>query len=360
MGVMASGEWLTDDDVARAGGDGRWTRAPSLLGNWITRDGSPGPTGDGGFPAEPGRYHLYAAWNCPWAHRALLARVVRGLEDAIAVSFVRPERTDQGWVFDRDGDFRDRVSGLASLHRVYACGCPGYSGRVTVPLLTDLHTGRIVSNESADIVRMLGEPFDYLVPDAPDLYPPIAREAVDVWNDLVHRHLNNGVYRAGFAMSQEAYEEAVAGVFAMLDAIEKGLGEADFLCGSSPTEADWRLLPTLVRFDVGYAYAFKCNLRLIRDYPRISAYAERLLATPGVRATVRPDIYRLGYHSRSKARNPHGIVPLGPRDYLGGVVGTYTETDRSDGSNVRPSKKVSTVSEAVAPATGKPLTVPLT
>ena len=312
MGISVEGVWWTDDDLARADTDLRKTHVPTELRHWVTADGSPGPTGDGGFKAEAGRYHLYVAWNCPWAHRTLLLRTVKGLRDAISVSVTTPARNDQGWVFDAEGEYSDRLFGSAALHEIYSRGAPGFSGRVTVPVLFDKATGRIVNNESADIVRMLNGAFADVGPHSPDMYPQELRPEIEVWNALIHQDLNKGVYRAGFATSQDAYELAAATVFKTLDLIEGQLAEAPYLCGDRPTEADWRLLPTLVRFDVGYYSAFKCNLHRIADYSHLSAYVRRLADVPGVRETIKPDIYRRGYYSRSDARNPFGIVPVGP------------------------------------------------
>lgn len=313
MGTMIAGVYHTDDDLTRTRADGEWQRARSVLRNWVTADGAPGPTGNGGFTAERDRYHLYAAWNCPWAHRALLARVVKRLEEVISVSYAAPRRTDQGWVFDPDSGYPDTLLGVAALHEVYARGAERYTGRVTVPVLWDRATGRIVSNESADIVRMLNTAFDGLSDGpAPDLYPEAFRGEIDRWNDLIYPTLNNGVYRAGFASTQSAYDTAVGEVFATLDEIETRLAENAFLCGDALTEADLRLFPTLARFDVAYHGAFKCNRRRIVDHPNLWAYARKLYAMPGISETVDFAIYRRGYFSPSAKRNPHGIVPAGP------------------------------------------------
>ncbi len=312
MGVMIEGKWHRDDDVARVDKDGAWQRSASTVRNWLTKDGSPGPTGVGGFPAEAGRYHLYAAWNCPWAHRGLLIRVLKGLEDLITVSYAAPRRSDQGWVFDADAGYADDLYGSASLHELFSKGVEAYTGRVTVPVLWDKQTGRMVSNESADIVRMLNSAFDRLAPAGPDFYPEDLRMLIDLWNDRIYSTLNNGVYRAGFAGSQESYEEAAALVFETLDAIEIQLGKTPYLTGDRLSEADIRLFPTLARFDVAYFGAFKCNLRRLIDYSDLWAYARRFYAMPGVAGTVNFDIYRRGYNSPSPQRNPHGIVPLGP------------------------------------------------
>jgi glutathionyl-hydroquinone reductase len=311
VGLMIDGLWHTDEGV-RARQDGSWQRTPSILLNWVTPDGAPGPTGRGGFPAAANRYHLYVAWNCPWAHRALLTRTLKGLEQAIPISVVAPRRTDDGWVFAPAAGYTDDLFGASALSEIYARSEPDYTGRVTVPVLWDTEQGRIVSNESADIVRMLGSAFDGVGANGRDFYPLALRPAIDAWNDRIHRDLNNGVYRAGFAESQAAYDEAVAGVFETLDAIEEQLGSSHYLAGDHLSEADIRLFPTLARFDVGYWSAFKCNLRRLIDYPCLWDYARTIYRLPGVAETVHFDIYRRGYHSPSPKRNPHGIVPLGP------------------------------------------------
>lgn len=298
MGVMIDGVYHLDDPGPDTTQGGEFKRAAANIRNWISRDGP--------FMPESGRYHLYAAWNCPWAHRALLARTVLGLEDTITVAYARPRRTDQGWVFDKDGEYSDPVLGIRAVHEVYSRHTPPYTGRLTVPVLWDKVTGRIVSNESADIVRMLGS-FG-----GRDLYPKKHREEIDAWNERIYGTVNNGVYRAGFARTQSAYDVAVREVFQTLDAIELHLTDNEWLVGSRFTEADLRLFPTLARFDVAYHYAFKCNIRRLVDYPALWAYARRIYAMPGVAETVRFEIYKRGYFSPSELRNPLGIVPAGP------------------------------------------------
>lgn len=298
MGVMIDGTYHAEDPGPDAKEGGEFKRTASKIRDWISVEGP--------FTPDPGRYHLYVAWNCPWAHRALLARVVLGLQDAITVSYARPQRTDQGWVYDDEGEYSDAELGVRAVHEVYARQNPGYTGRLTVPVLWDRVSGQIVSNESADIVRMLG------LLGGPDLYPLAHRSQIDVWNDRIYPTVNNGVYRAGFARTQEAYDRAVLEVFETLDAIEAHLSKHDWLAGDVFTEADLRLFPTLARFDVAYHYAFKCNLRRIVDNPSLWAYARRIYAMPGVAETVRFDVYKKGYFSPSELRNPLGIVPKGP------------------------------------------------
>ncbi|MHA1554427.1 MAG: glutathione S-transferase family protein, partial [Alphaproteobacteria bacterium] len=304
--------YRTEGTMAHTDPNGEWRRARSVVRNWITPDGSAGPTGDGGFKAEPGRYHLYVAWNCPWAHRTLLARILKGLEAQISISIARPRRTDQGWVHDSTGEYVDPLYGVAALHEAYQRTVAGYTGGVTVPLLVDRQSGSAVSNESADIVRMLNGAFGSLSEGSADLYPDDLAGEIDRWNERIYRTVNNGVYRAGFASTQSAYEEAAQEVFDAFDAIDRQLGETRYLTGDQFTEADLRLFPTLVRFDVAYHYAFRCNLRKISDYAHLWPYARAIYQMPGVAQTVKFDIYKRGYFSPSEKRNPLGIVPIGP------------------------------------------------
>lgn len=291
MGLMLDGKYLIDDPAPDTSASGQFERARSTL-----RD--PIPKG-----ATPSRLHLFAAWNCPWAHRALLMRAVLGLDD-ISVSYALPRRTDQGWVFEDEP-----LLGATAMHQVYATGADAYTGRVTVPVLWDRETGRIINNESADIVRALGDAF------APGhMCNPDNVEAITRWNDLIYPTLNNGVYRAGFARTQGAYDKAVAEVFATLDQIENQVAQTRYLTGPALSEADIRLFPTLARFDVAYHSAFKCNLRRLIDYRNLWAYARDIYQTPGVAETVKFDVYRKGYHSPSELRNPLGIVPVGPQN----------------------------------------------
>ncbi|WP_299480276.1 glutathione S-transferase C-terminal domain-containing protein [uncultured Roseibium sp.] len=311
MGLLVDGTWdpdATGDTVA----SDRFERSRAQIRNWVTEDGSAGPSGDPGFKAESGRYHLYVAWNCPWAHRTLLMRALKGLQPHVPISVLAPKRTEDGWVFDPDNGYLDTLSGASALHEVYSAGTDTYTGRVTVPVLWDTKSGRLVSNESAEIIRMFNEAFQGISENKADFYPADLRNVIDDWNGFIYPKLNNGVYRAGFARSQSAYEEGVKGVFEALDRIEKTLESGQWLLGDTLTEADVRLFPTLARFDVAYWSAFKCNQRRLIDYPKLWAYARRFYALPGVAETVKLDIYRRGYHSRSDARNPHGIVPLGP------------------------------------------------
>ena len=298
MGVMIDGTYHVEDPGPDTTQGGAFKRAASNIRNWITPEGP--------FTPDPGRYHLYVAWNCPWAHRALLARTIHGLTDEFSVAYARPRRTDQGWVYDTDGSFSDPVLDVQAIHQGFARQTPGYTGRLSVAVLWDKQTEQIVSNESADIVRMLG------AFGGPDLYPEPHRSEVDAWNARIYATVNNGVYRAGFARTQEAYDLAVNELFETLDAIEAHLAEHDWLVGDTFSEADLRLFPTLARFDVAYHYAFKCNIRRLTDYPALWSYARRVYLMPGVAETVRFDIYKQGYFSPSELRNPLGIVPAGP------------------------------------------------
>ncbi len=312
--MLVDGKWVENwQPVQATDAKGGFVRQVSSFRNWVTVDGSPGPTGEGGFRAEAGRYHLYVALICPWASRTLIARKLKGLEDAVSVSVVEPALSDEGWRFgDYPGANRDTLNGATYLHEIYTRAEPHFTGRATVPVLWDRERGTIVNNESADILRMFNAGFGTLARNAVDLYPEARREAIDALNALIYPRLNNGVYRAGFATTQLAYEEAFADVFGMLDELEARLSAGGpFLLGAAVTEADIRLFVTLVRFDAAYNGLFKCNLRRLADYPALSAYLVRFLALPGVRGTVNVDHIKRGYYS-IKALNPNRIVPVGP------------------------------------------------
>lgn len=312
--MLVNGKWMADWQPVQAKDEkGGFVRQTSSFRNWVTPDGSAGPTGEGGFEAEADRYHLYVALICPWASRTLIGRKLKKLEKVISLSVVEPALTDQGWRFgDYPGANRDDVNGVTYMHELYTRADPDISGRATVPVLWDKKRGTIVNNESADILRMMNSGFGALADETVDLYPAGLREEIDALNARIYPALNNGVYRAGFATTQEAYEEAFVGVFAMLDELEEKLGDGrDFLSGERFTEADIRLFVTLVRFDAAYYGLFKCNLRRIADYPALSAYTARVLAIPGIRETVNIDHIKKGYYS-VKALNPTGIVPVGP------------------------------------------------
>jgi putative glutathione S-transferase len=273
----------------------------------VTADGS------SGFPAAPGRYHLYVSRACPWAHRTIIVRRLKGLEDVVSASVVDPVRDERGWAFtEGPGHGPDALNGFAFLAEAYRRSDPDFAGRVTVPVLWDRVTGQIVSNESADIVRMLNAEFDAWGDAAVDLYPPDLRDEIDRVNDVVYRTVNNGVYRAGFATTQEAYEEAFALLFATLDDLDRRLASQRYLTGERVTEADWRLFTTLVRFDAVYALHFKCNLRRILDYPSLWPYLRDLYQVPGVAETVDFDHIERHYYLTHTSINPTGIVPAGP------------------------------------------------
>jgi glutathionyl-hydroquinone reductase len=311
MGMLVDGVWDPEATGASVSSD-RYERSKAQIRNWVTLDGSAGPTGKAGFKAESGRYHLFVAWNCPWAHRTLLMRALKGLQPHIAISVLAPKRTADGWVFDPAEGYIDRLSGTSALHEIYANGTQNYTGRITVPVLFDTHTGKLVSNESAEIIRMFNHAFAGIAENERDYCPENLLTEIDSWNDLIYPKLNNGVYRAGFSKSQAAYDEAVSDVFETLETIEAALQGQTWLLGDNLTEADIRLFPTLARFDVAYWSAFKCNKRRLIDYPNLWSYARRFYAQPGVAETVKLEIYRRGYHSKSTARNPKGIIPLGP------------------------------------------------
>lgn len=310
--MLVDGKWVTAwQPVQKADEKGRFVRQVSSFRNWITPDGSAGPTGEGGFAAEPGRYRLYVALICPWASRTLIARKLKGLEALIPVTVVNPTLSDEGWAFGGyPGADADPLFGAQHLHEIYTRADPHVTGRATVPVLWDMKRGVMVNNESADILRMFDTAFEGLAPSDLRLYPADLAEEIDALNARIYDRLNNGVYKAGFASTQAAYDEAVAGVFGMLDELEARL-DGDYLFGDRLTETDIRTFVTLIRFDAAYHGLFKTNLRQIADYPRLSAYLERMLRLPGVIDTVNMDHITRGYYS-IKALNPTGIRPIGP------------------------------------------------
>lgn len=312
--MLVNGQWKAKwDPVQSQDEEGRFIRQGSQFRNWITPDGRPGTTGEGGFAAEPHRYHLYVALICPWASRTLMVRKLKGLEDIISITVVEPFLTDQGWRFgDFPGADVDPLNGAEYLHEIYSMVRPDYSGRATVPVLWDKQRGVIVSNESADIVRMLNTAFDELTGSSLDLYPSDLRDAIDELNERLYSNLNNGVYQAGFARSQKAYVEAYQKVFAMLDELEQRMSDGrPYLFGDRLTESDVRLFVTLVRFDLAYYGLFKCNRNLIAQMPNLCRYVSRIQALPGIEETVDVNHIKVGYYS-VKALNPQGIVPHGP------------------------------------------------
>ena len=311
--MLVDGKWSEAwRPVQSTDAKGGFVRQISSFRNWVTPDGAAGPTGGGGFRAETDRYHLYAAFGCPWATRILIARQLKRLEDVVSVAIVEPAMTDQGWRFgDYPGADRDAVNGATYLHEIYTLADPHFTGRATVPALWDKERRTIVNNESADLLRMFNSGFGALADTSIDLCPADLRAAIDALNAEVYGSLNNGVYRAGFATSQVAYEEAFVAVFATLDTLERRLERGPWLMGDRLTEADIRLFVTLARFDAAYHGLFKCNLRRIADHANLSAYLARLIAIPAFRDTFSLDHIKGGYYS-IKALNPAGIVPLGP------------------------------------------------
>jgi glutathionyl-hydroquinone reductase len=310
MGLLVDGLW--QEDVSRTK-DGHFVRPQTRFRNFVTADGGPGPSGEGGFPAERGRYHLYVSLACPWAHRTLIFRALKKLEDAVSVSITEPLYGKTGWEFGTTpGSTLDEINGKATLAEIYLLADPRYSGRVSVPVLWDKKRRTIVNNESAEIIRMLNSAFDAFTAVKTDYYPAELRAEIDRINDLVYPNLNNGVYRAGFATSQAAYEEAARGVFAALDQLEDILSRQRYLIGRQITEADWRLFTTLTRFDAVYHGHFKCNLRRITDYPNLWNYLRDLYQVPGVAGTVSIDQIKRHYYGSQRQVNPTGIVPIGP------------------------------------------------
>lgn len=313
--MLVDGKWTDNwQPVQATDSKGGFVRQVSSFRNWVTPDGAPGPTGEGGFRAAAGRYHLYVALICPWASRTLIARRLKGLEEAISLSVVEPVISAEGWRFGTSpGATPDAVNGATYIHEIYTRADPHFTGRATVPVLWDKVRGTIVNNESADIVRMLNSGFGDLASNQFDLRPADLLDEIDALNDDIYPRLNNGVYRAGFATTQAAYEEAFWDVFSMLETLEGRLcaGKGPFLFGERLTETDIRLFVTLVRFDAAYHGVFKCNLKKLAEYPALSAYVADMLAVPGVRETVNIDHIKQGYYS-IRTLNPNGIVPVGP------------------------------------------------
>ena len=316
MGLLVEGKWVDRwyDTQKR---DGRFIRSEAAFRNWITADGAPGPTGEGGFAAASGRYHLYISYACPWAHRTLIFRHLMGLDEHVGLSVVHHFMGDEGWTFEAgDGVVPDPVMNANKFYELYLRAMPNYSGRVTVPLLWDKDRDTIVSNESAEIIRMFNCSFREVATPlggpGSDFWPEELREEMEAINDRVYHAINNGVYKAGFATTQSAYAEAVTEVFAALDEMEERLATRRYLMGDRLTEADWRLFATLVRFDAVYHSHFKCSKRMLREYPNLSAYTRELYQYPGISATVRFDHIREHYFRSHESINPARIVPLAP------------------------------------------------
>jgi putative glutathione S-transferase len=312
LGLLINGKWRDQwYDTDKSGG--AFVRDESQFRNWITPDGSAGPGGEGGFKAESGRYHLYVSLGCPWAHRTLIFRRLKQLEQHISVSVVDPHMLEHGWAFTGNfGSDADDVNGLDYLYQLYLKAKPDYSGRVTVPVLWDKQKKTIVSNESSEIIRMLNSAFNAFTDIKTDYYPASLRDEIDANNTLVYDNINNGVYRCGFATSQAAYDEAFVQLFDALDRMESRLAQRSYLAGDCITEADWRLFPTLVRFDAVYYGHFKCNLRRIDDYDNLSNYLRELYQIPGIAETVNIVHIKQHYYYSHPSINPSRIVPRGP------------------------------------------------
>lgn len=312
MGLLVDGKWQDRwyDTKASAG---KFERSASAFRNWVTADGSAGPSGEGGFKAEPGRYHLYISHACPWAHRAIIFRKLKGLEDMISVSVVNWHMGSEGWTFEPGpGVVADPLHGASRLYQIYTAAKSNYSGRVTVPVLWDKAGATIASNESSEIIRMFNSAFDGVGAKPGDYYPEALRDAIEPVNERIYDTLNNGVYKSGFATTQDAYDAAVIPLFETLDWLEERLSDQRYLMGERVTEADWRLFTTLIRFDPVYHGHFKCNLRRLVDYPNLWAYTRELYQWPGVSETVHFDHIKNHYYGSHATVNPTLIVPAGP------------------------------------------------
>jgi glutathionyl-hydroquinone reductase len=338
MGLLVDGVWR-DQWYDTGSSAGRFERSRAAFRNWITPDGSAGPSGAAGFAAEAGRYHLYVSLACPWAHRTLILRALKGLEDLIPLSVVHWFMGERGWTFQAaEGVLPDPNEGAEALHQLYTVADPHYSGRVTVPVLWDRQRRTIVSNESSEILRMFNSAFDRLGAREGDVYPVALRQEIDRLNERIYTTVNNGVYRCGFASTQEAYEEALGPLFASLDWLEGHLADRRYLQGSAITEADWRLFTTLLRFDPVYVGHFKCNLKRLVDYPHLFAYTRDLYQVPGVAETVNMTHIKRHYYQSHTMINPTGVVPVGPaidfllphgREALGGATDPGDRSQRN-------------------------------
>ncbi len=313
MGLLVDGIWRDQWYDTKSSG-GKFVRQDAGFRNWITADGSAGPSGDAGFKADSGRYHLYVSYACPWAHRTLIFRKLKQLEAHISISAVHPDMLSDGWAFERDdkGATGDTLYGLPFARDIYTRAKPDYTGRVTVPILWDKERETIVSNESSEIIRMFNSAFDGITGNTLDLWPEELRTDIEPVNDRIYDTLNNGVYKSGFATTQAAYDSAVVPLFETLDWLEKRLSEKRYLMGDRITEADWRLFTTLVRFDAVYHLHFKCNRKRLVDYPNLWAYTRELYQTPGVAETVNLDHIVRHYHYSHDSINPHRIIPINP------------------------------------------------
>ena len=313
MGLLVDGKWQDEWYDTKSSG-GKFERSAAKFRNWITADGSAGPSGAGGFKAEAGRYHLYVSYACPWAHRALIFRQIKGLSDLIGVSAVHPDMLGDGWTFETDdhGANGDDLFGLPFARDLYIKANATFTGRVTVPILWDKQQNTIVSNESSEIIRMFNSAFDALTGNTDDYWPEALHDAIAPINDRIYDTFNNGVYKSGFATTQEAYDAAVHPLFETLEWIEDILSRNRYLMGDTLTEADWRLFTTLVRFDMDYHQHFKCNRNRIVDYPNLWAYTRELYQMEGVAETVNFDHIVRHYHYSHDSINPNRIIPINP------------------------------------------------
>ncbi len=311
MPQLVDGKWEKGDVAASEMKQGAFHREQTSFRNWITVDGRPGPEGQSAVPAEAGRYQLFVAYICPWASRTLMMRSLKGLHNLIALSVSEPELGENGWTYAEPQDAGPQVAPIRYQHELYTASDPHYTGKVSVPVLWDRKEGRIVNNESSDIIRIFNTAFNHLTGNGLDFYPASLRPEIERWNGPIYDKVNNGVYRAGFARTQAAYESAITDLFSTLDRVEAHLQDNRYIAGCHFTEADIRLFVTLIRFDAAYHGVFKCNLRRLEDYPALSSYTREIYQWPGIRETVRIDDIKRGYYSIAHI-NPTGIVPLGP------------------------------------------------
>ena len=311
MGMLIKGQ-LVDNWLEKEMDEGEFKRMASSFRNWITVDGAAGVSGDGGFKAEPERYHLYVSSACPWAHRTVIFRKLKRLENIIGLSIVEPDMLNAGWTFSEQAEFADQLHGYRYMHEIYTRAEPEFTGQITVPVLWDKKQNTIVNNESSEIIRMLNSAFDEWTDVKTDFYPAAMQDEIDAVNKPIYKNINNGVYRCGFATSQSAYDKAFKNLFNELDNIELRLSKKRYLLGAQITEADWRLFTTLVRFDSVYVGHFKCNLKRIADYPNLSNYVRELYQIPGIAETVDINYIKRHYYYSHTSVNPTQIIPQGP------------------------------------------------
>ena len=311
MGMLIKGE-LVNDWLDKEMDEGDFKRMESTFRSWVTVDGSAGPTGEAGFKAEANRYHLYVSDACPWAHRTVIFRKLKKLENIIGLSIVEADMLDQGWTFSEQGKYSDHLFAFKFMHQIYTKADDQFTGQITVPVLWDKKNNTIVNNESSEIIRMLNSAFDEFTEVKTDYYPPRLRKAIDKINEPIYENINNGVYRCGFATSQEAYEKAFDRLFVELDKVEENLSQNRYLTGDKITEADWRLFTTLIRFDAVYVGHFKCNLQRIDDYPNLSNYLRELYQIEGIAETVDIEYIKRHYYFSHTSVNPNQLIPKGP------------------------------------------------